>query len=361
MSHPLAVCVPVMGLASESFIRRHVEQLLPGGTVVIARRPAPPDAASWSADVPTLWLDPLLDEWGGERERAAVADFLRAHGVRAVLAEYLDIWLPFLPAFARAGTRCVAHAHGYDVSVRLREDHWRAAYLAYRDVHAVVTMSRYSRSRLVDLGLPHERVQVVPYGVDVPAAPDRVPQAQVRVLVVGRLVGKKSPLTTLEACRRAADRGARLSVTVIGDGPLRDEVQSAAQAAGLPVELQGAQPHSEVLAAMRVADVFCQHSVTDAETGDEEGLPVAVLEAMAHGLPVVSTRHAGIPEAVEEGVSGFLVAEGDVEAMAERITALAADAELRRRLGAAGRQAACDRFSWAAERGSLLAVLQVRE
>lgn len=345
----LAICVPVVGQASETFLQRHVEQLLPGRTVVIARRPAP--QGTWSVDVPTLWLDPLLDEWGGDLEQQAITAFLREHEVTAVLAEYLDIWLANLSAFAAAGARCVAHAHGYDVSVRLREEHWRSAYLGYRDTAQVVTMSHTSRARLLDLGLRPEQVHVVPYGVDVPVLPERHSREDVTVLAVGRLVGKKSPLATLEACRRAG-----VELTVIGDGPLRQAMQNAGA-----VDLRGAQPHEQVLAAMHDADVFAQHSVTDPDTGDEEGLPVAILEAMAHGLPVVSTWHAGIPEAVIDGVTGFLVDEGDVEAMADRIAALAKDRDLRQRLGAAGRQVVKDRFSWAAERAGLLAVLQTEE
>jgi glycosyltransferase involved in cell wall biosynthesis len=358
VSAPLAVLVPVVGQPSETFLRRHVEQLLPGGTVVVARRSAP--QGTWSPDVPTLWLDELGDDWGGAREQDAVATFLRAQGVRAVLAEYLDIWLPFLPVLAREGIRTVAHGHGYDVSSRLREPYWREAYLGYRD-HAVpvVTMSQVSRARLLDLGLAPDQLHVVPYGVDVPDPVERPDRPQLHVLMAGRLVGKKNPLATLAACRHAADLGARLRITVIGDGPLRDEVQAAAR--GLDVSLRGARPHAEVLTALREADVFCQHSVVDAQTGDEEGLPVAILEAMAHGLPVVSTRHAGIPEAVGEGVSGLLVDEGDVTAMGRHLAALAADPGLRRRLGSAGRQAVLERFSWNAEHTALLQVLQLQD
>lgn len=357
MSYSLAVCVPVLGTPSETFLRRHVEELVPGGTVVIARRPTPDHANAWRTDAPVLWLDDLADEWGGARERAAVADFLSAYGVQVVLAEYLDIWLAFLPTFTSAGVRCVVHAHGYDVSARLTEEYWREAYLAYRDVDAVVTMSTTSRQRLVDLGLPAERLHVVPYGVDLPVTLDAVSADTLHVLLVGRLVGKKAPLATLEACRLAVAAGARLRVTVIGDGPLRAAVEDMTEDLGLPVDLRGAAPHAEVLAAMRTADVFCQHSVTDPETGDEEGLPVAVLEAMAHGLPVVSTRHAGIPEAVQDGVTGLLGDEGDVAGMGRHIAALAADPVMRRRLGDAGRARVEERFSAEAERRALLDVL----
>lgn len=357
MTAPLAVCVPVLGLPSETFIRRHVEELLPGGTVVIARRLAPGGPGAWVTDAPTLLLDPLGDAWGGADEQAAVVAFLRQHGVRSVLAEYLDIWLPFLSAFAAEGARVVAHAHGYDVSSRLREAYWRAEYLAYRDCEAVVTMSRYSKDSLVEVGLPADRVHVVPYGVEVPPPSLGRDRAPVTVLLAGRLVAKKNPVATLEACARAARAGADLCVTVIGDGPLAADVRAVADHSPVPVELRGARPHAEVLDAMREADVFCQHSVIDPETGDEEGVPVAILEAMAHGLPVVSTRHAGIPEAVEHGVTGLLVDEGDVDGMSAALRELAVDPGLRERLGAAGRLAVGQRFSWDRERQCLLSLL----
>jgi glycosyltransferase involved in cell wall biosynthesis len=355
----LAVCVPVVGLASETFIRRHVEQLLPSRTVVIARRPAPGGEASWSTGAPTLWLDPLLDEWGGEPERAAVDGFLREHGVTTVLMEYLDIWLPFLSTFAGLGLTRVAHAHGYDVSSRLRDEHWRAAYRDYRDVDAVVAPSQHSRARLLDIGLSPDLVRVVPCGVDVPTATTRPARAGVDVLAAGRLVAKKNPLATIEACDRAARAGADIALTVIGDGPLMPAVRQAAGRAAVPVQLLGARPASEVLAAMASADVFCQHSVVDPRTGDEEGLPVAILEAMAHALPVVSTRHAGIPDAVIDGETGLLVDEGDVDAMAAGLVALARDPALRRRLGAAGRARVQARFTWARERDALRRLLAV--
>src|SRR4051794_2820789 len=314
----LAVCVPVLGLPSETFIRRHVERLAPGRTVVISRRPAPEGPGRWTTSAPTLWLDDLADTWGGPVEGDAVEGFLRAHEVTAVLAEYLDVWLPFLDCFAATGARTVAHAHGYDVSMRLRDEHWRGEYLALARADAVVTMSEPSHRRLVSLGLPAERVEIVPYGVDLPLAPNRVrSEGAVRVLAVGHLVAKKAPLATLAAVRAAAVGQPGIALTLLGDGPLMDDARTAA--AGLPIELPGSVAHDEVLRRMRAADVFCQHSIVDPQTGDEEGLPVAILEAMAHGLPVVATHHAGIPEAVADGVSGFLVEEGDVEAMGARL------------------------------------------
>src|SRR5262249_1315641 len=102
------------------------------------------------------------------------------------------------------------------------------------------------------------------------------------------------------------------------------------------------------------SDLFLQHAMTDPFTGDQEGLPVAILEAMASGLPVVSTDHAGIPEAVVDGTSGYIVSEGDTRAMAERILALAGDPDLRARMGLAGWQRVRDFYSWEKERRDLL-------
>src|SRR3954454_13384157 len=193
----LAVCVPVLGLPSETFIRRHVERLAPGRTVVISRRPAPESPGRWSTAAPVLWLDELEDSWGGGCERAAVEDFLHAQGVSAVLAEYLDVWLPFLDCFQASGARTVAHAHGYDISMRLRDEHWRAEYLALARADAIVTMSEPSHRRLVSLGLPADRLQIVPYGVDLPLVRNRVrSDGEIRGLAVRRLVAKKAPLAT---------------------------------------------------------------------------------------------------------------------------------------------------------------------
>jgi glycosyltransferase involved in cell wall biosynthesis len=111
---------------------------------------------------------------------------------------------------------------------------------------------------------------------------------------------------------------------------------------------------------MSEADIFFQHSMTDPQTGDEEGLPVAILEAMAHGLPVVSTRHAGIPEAVLEEVTGYLVNEGENALMAERLATLARDIDLRQRMGEQGWLRAKELFSWKVERAGLLKVMNLQ-
>jgi glycosyltransferase involved in cell wall biosynthesis len=154
-----------------------------------------------------------------------------------------------------------------------------------------------------------------------------------------------------------------LRLDYVGDGELLSAAQQFVRAFNMEdrVTLHGGQPSEVVLDLMRRADMFLQHSMTDALTGDEEGLPVAILEAMANSLPVLSTRHAGIPEAVVEGRTGYLVEEGNSAAMADRLLALARDPELRESMGKTGWQRARERFSWEKECADLRQVLGLDE
>ncbi len=98
------------------------------------------------------------------------------------------------------------------------------------------------------------------------------------------------------------------------------------------------QPHDRVLEMLNESSVFVLPSITDPETGNKEGLPVTVLEASSHGLPVISTVHEGIPEAIEHNVTGLLAAEGDVDAIAGYMVTLAKGPELREEMGTRGRK-----------------------
>ena len=351
MSFPLAVLRLNPGLPSETFIRRHVRDLLPGGSVLIAYSAAISEGPSWCADCPTFCLEPFRNPrlrwqvvravgqrlgWSPANEVQLCKRFLQKHKVKVFLGEFLDDSLPWLPVAKELGIRFFAHAHGYDVSQRLRDPRWRTDYLRYNKADGVITMSQVSRERLIAIGMEPTKIHVIPYGVDVPARQsDRCETGSTRCVAVGRLVAKKAPILLLDAFRRAAEALPGIRLDYVGGGPL---LAAAAQYVhafqlGGRVTLHGAQPNEVVQQLMQDANIFLQHSMTDPDTGDEEGLPVAVLEAMAQGLPVVSTRHAGIPEAVLDGVTGFLVDEGDSGGMAERLAALARDRELRVRHG----------------------------
>jgi glycosyltransferase involved in cell wall biosynthesis len=379
MTHDLAVFAPFVGARSETFIRRHMCDLLPGKTVVVTGDAAGHYSGHWTFDGPLLALNAMRPLSTGRRAVRAMArrlgwksreddttlaveQFLRAHRVRVAMGEFLDWPLTWLPLARKMKIPFFAHAHGYDVSANLRSGRWREAYLQYNAAAGVITMSECSRSRLIALGLRPERIHVIPYGVEVPSAPImRADRDTVAVLGVGRMTPKKAPILLLDAFRRACEVCPQLRLDFVGEGELYSAAQHFVEVFDLQqrVSLHGGKPSDHVLHLMANADIFLQHSVTDPATGDEEGLPVAILEAMAHSLPVVSTRHAGIPEAVCDGVTGLLVAEGDSRAMGDSLVELARDANLRRRMGVAGWNAARERFSWARERADLRRVLRL--
>tara|TARA_R100000027_G_scaffold38198_1_gene28155 strand:+ start:4190 stop:5338 length:1149 start_codon:yes stop_codon:yes gene_type:complete len=141
-----------------------------------------------------------------------------------------------------------------------------------------------------------------------------------QVAAVGRMVEKKSPLTLLEAFSIVCKMDPDVVLNYVGDGPLFKQVKQRVLELGIGqnVKLLGALQHEEVLEVIASSSVFVQHSVT-ASNGDQEGLPVAILEALKMNIPVVSTIHSGIPEVVFDGENGYLVREFDYVSMAEYI------------------------------------------
>jgi glycosyltransferase involved in cell wall biosynthesis len=371
MGYTLGVLAPSIGALSETFIGRHMRELLPGGTVTVAETVD----RQWTVDGPVLilqrrcdvgsWQQPIARlarrlGYPSQDRFALVRKFLQGHKLKVILSEYLDWSLPWLEVAQDLKLRFFVHAHGYDISEKLRDPKIRSKYLRYNQACGVVTMSQASRDKLLGLGLDRDKVHVIPYGVNVPAQPPkRNDRKTIRCLAVGRMAPKKAPLLTLEAFRRASETCPNLRLDYVGSGALYPAAQQFVRAFNLDdqVSLHGERPNQFVQLLMRGADIFLQHSMTDPVTGDEEGMPVAILEAMANGLPVVSTRHAGIPEAVEDGASGYLGAEGDSVGMAERLCILAQDSDARRRMGEAGWVRAKEHFSWHQERTSLLRLL----
>jgi glycosyltransferase involved in cell wall biosynthesis len=376
MSRPLAIFTPQVGSFSETFIRRHIERLMPGEVVVVTQTTKKPYAGNWSVDCPLLVLDSLdhsrgrrwLNDIGARlgllktsRQSASVEKFLRENRVHTVLVEYLDHALCWLKLARDLNIRLFAHAHGYDISAYLQDERWRSRYPQLNECAGVITMSQVSKQALQAAGLREEKLHVVPYGVDVPAeCPARLENAEVIRCVAVGITAQKAPILTLDAFRRAAELHPELHLDFIGRGELLAAMEQFVRAFRLEqrVTLHGAKHHAEVLEHMRRSDLFLQHSMVD-PAGATEGLPVAILEAMAAGLPVVSTLHAGIPEAVVEGETGFLVHEGDSVTMGERISQLVRDGQVRRRMGQAAWKRAADHFSSEKQRASLLQVMHL--
>ncbi len=375
-TYPLAVISPSIGKRSETFIHRHMMELLPGKTAVVVRN-RESDLADIDIHTPCLVLGGNLKGWRscfyrGVRLflrllklypiviKSIVKRHLKKYGVQVVLSEYMNHSLIWLDVAHKLGIRFFAHAHGYDISAALRDPNIRRQYLRFQAANGIITVSEASRQRLIALGLNGERIHVIPCGIDVPDIPfKRERQDTIRCLAVGRMVAKKAPLLTLQVFRQALADCPELRLDYVGGGELFKKAKRYVLDHNLSdwITLHGPQPNTFVQAMMKQADIFVQHSLTDPRTGDEEGLPVGILEAMAAALPVVSTRHAGIPEAVVEGETGYLVNEEDVDGMAHYLVRLAVDADLRSQFGHAGWRRARQLFTWDQERAALLELL----
>jgi colanic acid/amylovoran biosynthesis glycosyltransferase len=220
-----------------------------------------------------------------------------------------------------------------------------AVYAAtFRRGRLFLPVSESLARRLRDLGAPAERVVVHRTGIDPRRWPfrARVPDAsgRMRVATVGRLVEKKGIEYVLRALRLLKDEAIYLECEVIGEGPLRPVLERAAAALGVAdrVAFTGWQSQTSVRERLERAHVLVAASVTGRDA-DEEGIPNVLKEAMALGLPVVGTRHGGIPELVEDDVSGLLVPERDEHALAGALRRLATTPGRWAHMGRAGREA----------------------
>jgi glycosyltransferase involved in cell wall biosynthesis len=226
--------------------------------------------------------------------------------------------------------------------------------VAERIASASVTVAccQAGAERLRELAGPElrQRVRLVHHGVDVRRfrpAPRDTPRrpGPSRIVSVGRLVDKKGYADLLAACRLLKDRQQGFRLDVYGDGPLRGrlEAEIARLDLGAEVALLGARPRGDLLPALQAADVFALTPVVTAD-GDRDGIPNVLLEAMACGLPAVTTRVGGIGEVVTHGRSGLLAPPHDVGAIAGHLLSLLVDREARRRLGEVARRTVVERF-----------------
>jgi colanic acid/amylovoran biosynthesis glycosyltransferase len=213
----------------------------------------------------------------------------------------------------------------------------------FQNVDLLLPVCERFREQLVGRGCDPRRIRVLHSGIKLSqfshADRRRQPNEPTRILTIGRLVEKKGVAYAIEAMARLKTSGRQVSYTVAGDGPLRPTLTRMIDELDLRTEVQlaGPKPHTEVIALLQSAHLLVAPCVT-ARSGDQEGIPNVLKEAMAMGLPVVSTRHSGIPELVEHGVSGLLVPERESGHLADALADLIDHPERWAVMGRAGRR-----------------------
>lgn len=235
--------------------------------------------------------------------------------------------------------------HGYDISRLLKHPDAQDYYQQVFDAaDLLLPVSEYWRQRLIDLGADPTRTLVHRMGIDL----DNFPYYQrtlhagepVRIFTTGRLVEKKGIEYGLRAVAEVLRRRPewKIEYEIVGAGPLEAPLNALIDELGLRgcAQLVGPQTRDDIQRRMRLAHLCLLPSVT-AEDGDQEGIPVSLMEAMATGLPVISTCHTGIPELVQDGISGLLAEERDVEGLADRIEHMIEHPERWPEMGRSGR------------------------
>ncbi len=235
-----------------------------------------------------------------------------------------------LPIARKLDLPLVVSLHGFDVTSStesLRVSRSGRHYLAnrnrlFREASAFVCVSHFIRSAALAAGFPESKLHVHYTGIDCERfRPANVARDPKLILFVGRLVEKKGCEHLLRAMALIQGRNPEARVEIIGDGPLREKLESLAASLSVRASFRGVQNPAEVLQSMSRARILCNPSVT-ATSGDKEGFGMVFAEAQAVGTPVVSFSHAAIPEVVQNGRTGLLCAEGKTAELAGALETL---------------------------------------
>jgi glycosyltransferase involved in cell wall biosynthesis len=390
-SGPIAVLLSRFPSVTETFILREVVELDRAGVEVVfvplLREPPPPavhaEVEAWDARAlytpfvngpilaanlrvlasrPWLWLSTLVRllaesaaSWNAFTGTLGIylksvyyGQVLRERGVVHAHAHFATH--PATAAYVLSRVRRRGQAElPYSITVHAHDIFLHTAGLARKLAAAsfVRTISKFNADFLLErfsrgrFALGPEKFRVIHCGIEPAryAAPERAPRSgPARVLSVAQLKPYKGIAFLVEAARRLRERGVELECEVIGEGPLRPELEAEIRGAGLEgrFHLRGARTQAEVAEALRRADLFVLPSIV-APDGQMEGIPVSLMEALAAGLPTVSTRLSGIPELIQDGRTGWIVPPGDAEALANAIAQAVAEPEKSRERARAGR------------------------
>lgn len=273
-----------------------------------------------------------------------LSNFLKRKQISVVLAEYGTTGALVWEACEKSKVPLVIHFHGFDASHLSTLQHFRTKYeQAFKYASYVIGVSKVMCQKLIALGVPPEKLIYNIYGAN-DAFFEITPNYLSRNFVsVGRFVDKKAPYFTILAFQKVKQRHPDARLIMAGSGELINTCMNLARHLALEIEFIGSVNHEQVKMLFSESFCFVQHSI-EASDGDCEGTPVAVIEAQAAGLPVVSTFHAGIPDVIVNEETGFLVEEQAVDEMAEKMSLLFADRALAQEMGQRARMRISEHF-----------------
>ena len=291
----------------------------------------------------------------------------------AVLIHYLEFALKFESVWRSSNKPLFVHCHGYDITWNLRMhqepsslrfgSEYVSAVRRLSEKAVLIANSKFTFQKLVDIGVPEERVVTKYLGVPVPEFPLKrnKQNSKIEILYLGRLMDFKAPDLVLRAFELACEQGLDGHLTIAGDGELRVACELLYRRSKYRdrMTLLGKVDPVESEQLRTKADIFTAHNCKGILSHQEEAFGVSIIEAMASALPVISARSGALSETVIDGVTGFLVNPGDIEAHAEAFITLANDPDLRFQMGSAGWKRVKENFSYERERLELRQILGI--
>ncbi len=271
----------------------------------------------------------------------ALAKSLKENKIDIILAEYGITGAKLVNLCKKFKMPLVTIFHGADASAKNFIENYRAAYIdLFHYATKILAVSTVMEDKLISLGCPANKIIRATCGPDnkffeiIPTFSE-----QKSFIAIGRFTDKKAPYYTILAIKKVAEKHPDIKLYFAGDGELLNTCQNLIKYFKLEdnIKLLGIITHDEYIALLKKVTGFIQHSIT-AANGDMEGTPVSVLEASAAGIPVIATFHAGIPDVINDGETGLLVHEHDVNGMATQIITLIENPNLAKRLGENGKK-----------------------
>ncbi len=283
-------------------------------------------------------------------ELRALTNVLEKRNAQLLHIYFGQIAVHLLPLIRAWEKPSIVSFHGADALVDMNKPAYRTATKQMLDaVKLVLVRSQSLRRAVIDLGCEEEKIEVQRTGIPLDEFPFRErnipPNGEWRFVQAGRLIEKKGLPVTLRAFASFLRRYPKATLTIAGEGPLLGQLQDLARELKIDnrVSFTGFISQEQLRELYYASHIFLHPSETGPD-GNQEGIPNSMLEAMASGLPVFATQHGGIPEAIENGVSGVLVPEHNHEELADALLNAVPDPEFLSRIARAGVDAVAQKF-----------------
>jgi len=243
--------------------------------------------------------------------------------------------------------------HGFDITIDSPTNNYRKnRHKIFEESQYVIAVSDFVKQQLLKKGCPKEKIILHYIGVDTAQFTPATHKKEGTLVFVGRLVDKKGCEYLIRAMNYVEKSCPGATLRIIGDGPLKEDLKELALSSNANIIFTGRLTTNEVKREVQKASILCAPSITT-ENGDQEGLPISIMEALACGTPVISSYSAGIAEAIQDGFNGFLLQEKDVFGLAEKITGLLNNNALQQEMKNNARNTALSKFDLSSQCANL--------